>query len=336
MKLQILIPQYKETDEVAKPLLDSIAIQQGIDFNDIEVLICNDGTDVHLTPDLLGSYTFHIEYWQNEHGGVSATRNALLDMASADYIMFCDADDMFCSVCGLYQIMLDIANGFDALNSVFIEEACTKDGTLTYITHDNDSTFVHGKVYRRQYLIDNNIRWNNDLTIHEDSFFNVIALNMTTQVRMCKTPFYMWKYRAESVCRHDSKYMLKTFDKFLDSNDALVDEMIKRGAMDKAMYFCTHMVFDTYYTMNKPEWVNQENKEYREKTERRFAEYFLKHRSLWDAVPMADKTNVSATAREKNLKQGMLLEAVTVFDWLKGVEQCLQRNKEADSGRKNV
>jgi len=27
MKLQILIPQYKETNEVIKPLLDSIAIQ---------------------------------------------------------------------------------------------------------------------------------------------------------------------------------------------------------------------------------------------------------------------------------------------------------------------
>ena len=31
MKLQILIPQYKETEEVIKPLLDSIEIQQNID-----------------------------------------------------------------------------------------------------------------------------------------------------------------------------------------------------------------------------------------------------------------------------------------------------------------
>ena len=330
MKLQILITQYKETDEVVKPLLDSIAIQQGIDFNDIEVLICNDGTDVHLTPDLLGSYKYHIQYWQNEHKGVSGTRNALMDMATADYIMFCDADDMFVSACGLYQIMLDISQGFDVLNSVFIEEARMSNGQMTYITHSNDSTFIHGKVFRRQYLIDKNIRWNDALTIHEDSFFNVISLNMTDKVRVCKTPFYMWKYRSASVCRHDKKYMLKTYDKFLDSNDALVDEMVKRGAMDKAMYFSCYMIFETYYTMNKPEWVDQENIEYREKTERRFAEYFNKHKSLWNATPIADKTNVSAQAREKNLKQGMLLEAVTIFDWLKGVEECLQENKEKE------
>ena len=33
MKLQILIPQYKEIDNIIKPLLDSLAIQQNIDFN---------------------------------------------------------------------------------------------------------------------------------------------------------------------------------------------------------------------------------------------------------------------------------------------------------------
>lgn len=30
MKLQILIPQYKETEEAVKPLLDSITVQQNV------------------------------------------------------------------------------------------------------------------------------------------------------------------------------------------------------------------------------------------------------------------------------------------------------------------
>ena len=51
MKLQILIPQYNETNEIIKPLLDSIAIQQNIDFNEIGVIIVNDGSDIHLTND---------------------------------------------------------------------------------------------------------------------------------------------------------------------------------------------------------------------------------------------------------------------------------------------
>ena len=41
MKLQILVPQYKETDEVVKPLLDSIAIQQSVPMEEIGVIIEN-------------------------------------------------------------------------------------------------------------------------------------------------------------------------------------------------------------------------------------------------------------------------------------------------------
>ena len=104
MKLQILIPQWNETDEVVKTLLDSLAIQQSVDFNEFGVIIVNDGSDIKLSEKLLKSYPYKIEYYQNEHKGVSATRNACLDKATADYVMFCDADDMFYNACGLWII----------------------------------------------------------------------------------------------------------------------------------------------------------------------------------------------------------------------------------------
>ena len=59
MKLQILVPQYKETDDIIKPLLDSIEVQQNVDLkNEVGVIIVNDGTDVHLSEELLSRYTF--------------------------------------------------------------------------------------------------------------------------------------------------------------------------------------------------------------------------------------------------------------------------------------
>ena len=45
MKLQILVPHYKENAEVIKPLLDSLAIQQNVDFSEIGVIICHDGDE---------------------------------------------------------------------------------------------------------------------------------------------------------------------------------------------------------------------------------------------------------------------------------------------------
>ena len=97
-KLQILIPQYKEDESIIKPLLDSIEVQQNVDLkNDIDVIIVNDGTDTHLSQEFFNRYSFPIEYHLNEHKGVSATRNACLDYATADYVMFCDADDIIVS-----------------------------------------------------------------------------------------------------------------------------------------------------------------------------------------------------------------------------------------------
>lgn len=327
MKLQILVPQYEETDEVLKPLLDSIMVQQSVDLkNEVGVIIVNDGSDVFLSDDFINSYPFEVKYFKENHRGVSGTRNACFDHATADYIMFCDADDMFCNVCGLYIIFNEIENGgFDSLISVFMEESHMPDtGQVIYLNHEMDSTFVHGKVHRRQYLLDQHIRWNQNLTIHEDSFFNIQCQNLSENVKYCPMPFYLWKWRDESVCRHDPKYILKTYNNLIDSNDALIDEFLKRGRLDKAGFYAVFMIFDGYYTMNKPEWINQENQEYRDATEKRFAQYYNKRKNLWNGVTLQDKMQVSNGVRTRAIGEGMLMEAITIDDWLEKIEKLLE------------
>lgn len=329
MKLQILVPQYKETNDVIKPLLDSIAIQQNVDFNEIGVIICNDGSDTYLTQDFLDSYPFKIEYYFCPHEGVSATRNACLDRATADYVMFCDADDMFYNACGMWMLIreMNIAQ-FDTLISAFVEESRIP-GTKepTYVNHNMDSTFVHGKVHRRQYLIDKKIRWNPNLTIHEDSFFNILCQNLCPDVKYCQVPFYLWKWRDDSVCRHDPKYILKTYRNMIDSNNALIDEFLKRGMLDKAAFYTVFMIFDAYYTMNKPEWINQQNKEYRDSTELHFADYYRKRKSLWSEVTLQEKMQISNGIRSRSINEGMEMEAITITDWLEHIEHLKKTHK---------
>lgn len=318
MKLQILVPQYNEDESVIRTLLDSIEIQQSVDLkNDVGVIIVNDGSDIQLNKEYLDSYTFPIEYHLHEHKGVSATRNACLDYATAEYVMWCDADDCFLNACGLWMIFSQMEKGFDSMVSVFVEQNFDrKTGKPRYVTRERDNVFVHGKVHKRQYLIDKNIRWNETLTIHEDSYFNTLCQTLTDKLVYCQTPFYLWRWRDASVCRHDPKYILKTYNNLLDSNDALVDEFLRRGMRDEAEAFSVMIVFDSYYTMNKPDWINQENKAYRDSVEKRFAEYFRKHKDLWESIDPQKKMIISNNVRTRSVGEGMMMETITIEQWL--------------------
>jgi glycosyltransferase involved in cell wall biosynthesis len=320
MKLQILVPHYKERAEEISPLLDSIAIQQQIDFNDIGVIICHDGIDI--PPLNFPEYPFWVKQIWQEHKGVSAARNACLDAATADYVMFCDADDMFMHMCGLYIIFREMnGDGFNAMVSIFVEE--TKDartGEKVYINRQMDTTFVHGKVYRRSYLNNNQIRWNDSLTIHEDSYFNCLAQRLTKEVKYCQQPFYLWKWRDTSVCRHDPKYILKTYNNMLDSNTALVKEFQARKRDMDAQYYATSMIYDAYFMMNKDEWLNQENQEYRSATEKRFKEYFETFEGLFNTIPEDTKKQIIMGMKNRFFGEGMFMETVTFNDWIEHIK----------------
>lgn len=322
MRLQILVPQYEETDEIIKPLLDSIAIQQNVDFKDIGVIITNDGSDVKLSDDFLNSYPFKVEYYQNDHEGVSATRNYCLKKSKADYVMFCDADDMFYNACGLWILFREMSSGFDALISVFVEETrIPENKEVTYINREMDSTFVHGKVYNRKYLIKNKIQFNPKLTIHEDSYFNCLAQKCSMNIKYCQSPFYLWKWRDESVCRHDPKYILKTYNNMLDSNTELIKELQRRGMEEDAKFYATSMIYDAYFTMNKDEWIDQENQEYRHSTELRFKKYYLQFEDLFNSIDKQIKAQIIMGIKNRFYQEGLLMESVTFDDWIKHVKK---------------
>lgn len=329
-KLDILIPHYKEPFEVVKPMLDSIQLQQSVNFDEVGVIIVNDGNEVVFDSKLFNGYSFAIEYYVAEHKGVSATRNACLDHSIADYVMFCDFDDMFSSNIGIWSIMREInTKEFDSLTSAFIEETVdNKTGEHLFIVRGEslqkmDGVFVHGKVHRRQYLVDKNIRWNEKLTIHEDSYFNILCQKLVDKnkdgnLRLLYMPnaFYLWKWRKDSVCRNDLLYLQRTYNNMLDSSTELVEELLRRKKKKDAQFYASSMIFNAYYTMNTEQWLKQENKEYRDKTEKRFKKYYLKFKKLYETLDDQMKYFVVAGVRNRFFEEGLLLETQTFEQWI--------------------
>lgn len=324
-KLDILIPHYKEPFEVLKPMLDSIELQQSVNFDEFGVIIVNDGNDVVFDKSLFEKYSYSIKYYIAKHKGVSATRNACLDHSKADFVMFNDCDDMYYTNTALWSIFREInTKPFDTFASAFVEETVdSKTGEHLFIIRGDaesgiDGVFVHGKVHRRQFLIDKKIRWNEKLTIHEDSYFNTLCQKLAGKNRFlyCPTPFYIWRWREDSVCRGDLLYLQKTYNAMLDSSTELVNELLRRRKRKDAEFYAVSMIFNAYYTMNTEQWLKQENKEYRDKTEKRFKEYYLKFKYLYEGMDEQTKYFIIAGVRNRFFQEGLLLETQTFDQWI--------------------
>ena len=100
----------------------------------------------------------------------------------------------------------------------------------------------------------------------------------------------------------------------------LTKEFIKRGKNKAANTHVGVMIFDTYYTFNKADWVNQENIEYRDKAEKHFSEYYKKRKELWNELSSVEKMQLSNAIRQRSINEGMMMENITLDDWLKKIE----------------
>lgn len=321
-KLSICIPHYDEDYyTTVKRLLDSIAIQQGIDFEDIEIVIVNDGYKKPVMKLPVGLYPFTVKVFTIPHAGVSAARNKALAEASGEYVMFCDCDDMFLSVCGIYVLLKELDSGeYDTMTSLFVEETLNSNSEYVYVNHDNtDCTFIHGKVHRRQFLIDNDIWWDETLTIHEDSYFNCLCQQIAKpeRIKRCDSAYYLWKYREDSVCRRDKKYLLKTYCNMIDSNTALIEQFLKRGMVEKAKYYVTCMMFGAYYALNGAEWLKKSNRKYRDNVIAAMKIYYKKYKNLLEETDELTRVEIIRDIKNRSYFEGLVLETFTFDKWLK-------------------
>ena len=334
MFLSVIIPHFSEDESMIKKLLDSIEFQHNIDLkNDVECIICSDGPDSKpLSDEFLKRYTYPITHLVSEkHLGVSEQRNIGLRNAKGDYVTFNDADDSWYHCLAFWFIKRETTtpmevlvngvpttvNGFDALFSVFLEEGRDQQGNTYFIDRTQGMQFFHGKVARRQFLIDNDIWQDPDCYIHEDHLFAGKISACTNRIKWCNVPFYVWCWNPNSVCRRSPNYIKETYTDLIKSTDSLVEWYKKHLKFDNARQTVVQLVYDCYYNVIcHPSWSEIGTAEYRQKAERRFAEFYIKHKQLWDECPDQVKMQISSGIRQRVVAEGMLQEKVTLYDFL--------------------
>ena len=238
MKLDIILPHYKETEAQILKALTMIDNQIGIDKSDIQISISHDNgpEGYNLNIEFLREViSLPINYFiTDKHLGPGYTRQYALDRTDKDYIMFCDSDDMFASPFTLkfFEDTLKEQPDLEIILTGFLEEIKTEEG-FVYAQRDDDVSFscLHGKMYSRKFLYDNNIKFPNYM-IAEDGTFN-----FTSMCHAKKTYFnddvvtYIWKDNSNSITRSTTSFPnaevnMRVFKDSIIGFEELFDEII--------------------------------------------------------------------------------------------------------------
>ena len=317
-KIQFLVPQYKENEETISFLLDSIEMQIYIDKKDVGVIICSDGGEYILDQKFLEKYSYDIDYVICEHRGVSATRNSALILSDSEYVMFCDADDGFVSSIGVFSLIrsLDLNPQSEMLSSKFFIED-NVDGIPLFTFGDHNNTFVHGKVFRRDFLISHELFFDERLKIHEDSYFCNIINFFAKHKIFNDNAFYCWRKNPNSVSNQEY-YFVKTMWRLLLTNNSLVNLMKSINIeKDKISETVIDVILQFYCELQNKEWYLEEHKEYLDRTYGVLYWYILNNIDYYNAVSK-DKVKSTLMSVRKG-KHYRSVEWFTVDQFVKNI-----------------
>ena len=92
-KISVIVPIYN-SENYLKECIESILHQT---YSNLEIILVDDGSFDH-SLDICNQYSqmdSRIKIVYKENGGLSSARNAGLEVATGEYVMFCDADDFY-------------------------------------------------------------------------------------------------------------------------------------------------------------------------------------------------------------------------------------------------
>ena len=184
--LSIIIPTYNCEDFFGETLKNLLSERP----DNCEIILSDDGSDdatVRLLEEFEGHYD-NLKIIRNDHHGVSAARNAGLDVARGEFVAFMDCDD-----CLHEGFLTDDRLTFkeDADLYIYAIERRTQDGLRQYWkledrTYPDSSDFadeyvrshklllysVCNKFYRRSLIDKINLRFDEGMQFGEDRLFN--------------------------------------------------------------------------------------------------------------------------------------------------------------------
>ena len=274
-KVSIIIPAYNVAGYI-EPCLDSILAQT---FTDFEVIAVNDGSTDN-TGEILDGYASRdarIKVIHKQNGGVSAARNDGIKEARGEYFLFFDGDDFVepYAVAELVQLIQEqradvLIYGYHRWRDGGITQTClpvfpeglyegeaiipellsrfvgfSHDGINKWLSGGKDGLYVENPALWRciadaKLIRDNNLTFNTDLKIGEDTVFMSDLLSCAEKCYVLHKCYYYLVYRESSAIATYEKDAIKKLDgkqRINAARDELTDRILKRRGVNIKAYW---------------------------------------------------------------------------------------------------
>ena len=157
-------------------------------YTDIEIVLVDDGS-VDKSAEICDRYGFldsRVKVYHKKNGGVSSARNFGIEKSNGNYIAFIDSDDWIernyvesfdfeniyadLYISGALYDVNDAVYSFKKYEKTYADNL--QDVVKTFFSQNlKDNGYPWGKLFSRKLIIENNIRFNEELTINEDHVF---------------------------------------------------------------------------------------------------------------------------------------------------------------------
>jgi len=230
--VDVIIAAYNSHDVIVKAL-SSLSIQK-INFP-LNVVIVDDGSlhdyknEINFFKDILNIK----EVVLSKNGGAGVAKQAGIDNSDGDFVLFLDSDDVLFdshSLQGLYNL-ISLGDSDYAYGAVIFEEYGEKN-----ILRGHDGC-LHGKLYSRKLINDNNIKFNITRT-SEDNSFNHLCLFNAKNVRSTQDIVYVYKDNINTLTKGID--LAKEIENLLDYIDNIfytVDNVCDKTNIDVLRYY---------------------------------------------------------------------------------------------------
>lgn len=201
-KLSLLVPVWNQEELVIRAL-DSVPRR-----DDIEVLVCDDGSDDNTLKNVRAYAKEHKDLhicvlYHKENKGLGFTKNKLYDNAKGEYVYELDSDDYL--ITGEFEKAVRMLDGTDL---VFVNLRINNGCTIV-LTPESKTVWVGGasKFVRREYLGD--IRCD-EVRVYEDIAVNNGLMAKPHTEKYTGLTVYRYNFPREgSLCWLGSKGLIK-------------------------------------------------------------------------------------------------------------------------------